>query len=56
MGKINIVLENLNELNITLNEVVKKPRSCKKQSLGLNNLKLKFHFLNSKLSSSVFII
>lgn len=34
MRKINITLEGQNELNEILNEVAKKPRNCKKQSLG----------------------
>lgn len=44
MGKINIVLENLDELNIILNEVVKKTEELKEAITQLEQFEIKISF------------
>nr|DAN31669.1 MAG TPA: hypothetical protein [Caudoviricetes sp.] len=44
MGKINIVLENLNELNKILNEVVKKTEELQEAITQLEQFEIKVSF------------
>ena len=54
MTKINITLEDQNELNEVLNEVSKKAKELQEAITRLEQFEIKFQFLHNKSRTSIF--